>query len=282
MTGIQQQKLASLAKRGKPDASVAIRIARAAGVDINSLLAGAWPASLCPRCGEHGSQRSNAVGATTITIDTEHPIAKSSPDHTHPFGTKQDNSRNGAFNKKLYSLYNRPMSVMDLGCSGGGFVKDCLDDGHMAIGLEGSDYSRNAGRAEWSTIPESLFTCDISKPFSVIGDGMPAMFDTVTAWEVLEHLKEDELEVLSSNVRAHLHPQGLWIASVATCPDFQNGVHLHQTVHPREWWEAWFLTNGWCVDQRLISFFGRDWVRVNPRVNPGNGFNTVLRRSSRW
>lgn len=207
-----------------------------------------------------------------VTIDTQFPIAKLSPDHTHPHGTKRDNSRNHHFNAKLYSLFDTPMRIMDLGCAGGGFVKDCLDDGHFAIGLEGSDYSKNLGRAEWSTIPGSLFTCDISKPFSVKMNDIGIRFDVVTAWEVMEHLKEGELEVLSSNVRNHLLEQGLWIISVATCPDFQNGIHLHQTVKPREWWDRWFRTFGWCIDHRLTSFFKRDWVRVNE-----NGFNVVLR-----
>ena len=34
-----------------------------------------------------------------------------------------------------------PLRVLDIGCAGGGFVRSLIDDGHFAVGLEGSDLS---------------------------------------------------------------------------------------------------------------------------------------------
>src|SRR5205809_2708747 len=96
------------------------------------------------------------------------PVAVDSPDHIAPRGTANDNSRNRLFNRKLEALLGkRPLAVLDLGCAGGGFVKDFLDEGHVAIGLEGSDYSKKLRRAEWATIPEHLFTCDVTEEFEI-------------------------------------------------------------------------------------------------------------------
>jgi predicted TPR repeat methyltransferase len=78
-----------------------------------------------------------------------------------------------------------PLRILDLGCSGGGFVKDCLDDGCLAVGLEGSNYSKNLRRAEWRTIPENLFTADLTTPFQVFSEfpegEVPLTFDVITA-----------------------------------------------------------------------------------------------------
>ncbi len=126
---------------------------------------------------------------------TNRPVAVDSPDHLFPYGVKQDNSRNPLFNKKLYALLGRkPLHILDFGCAGGGFVKDCLDDGHIAIGLEGSDYCKRTGRAEWSTIPDHLFTCDITAPFFLkavndLGEETDVKFDVITAWEFMEHIR---------------------------------------------------------------------------------------------
>lgn len=105
-----------------------------------------------------------------IKVLTKHPVAKDSPDHIMPHGTKLDNSKNPRFNKKIYNLFNfaNPIKILDLGCSGGGFVKQSLDDSSLAVGLEGSDFSKKEKRAEWKTLSNKfLFTADISKEFTV-------------------------------------------------------------------------------------------------------------------
>src|SRR4051812_27451294 len=96
-----------------------------------------------------------AVGSR-VSLTATRPVAIHSPDYIEPWGTRRDNSRNRRFNHKLYKLFlnRRSLRILDLGCSGGGFVRDCIDDGHFAVGLEGSDYSKRVGRAEWRTIPE--------------------------------------------------------------------------------------------------------------------------------
>lgn len=87
-----------------------------------------------------------------VFVEAEAHIAWESPDHVPPWGTAHDNSRNARFSAKavpalrgLGSFKSRPSP----GCAGGGFVRECIDDGWSAGGVEGSDYSSRMARAEW-------------------------------------------------------------------------------------------------------------------------------------
>src|ERR1039457_3002265 len=197
-----------------------------------------------------------------FVVKAERNVAVDSPDHICPWGTRRDNSRNRRFNEKLYAIFgldHDPLWILDMGCSGGGFVKDCLDDGCIAIGLEGSDYSKRLGRAEWKVIPDNLFTVDITYPFQIDGEfeggRAPVQFDIITSWEVIEHIAEPSLKPLAENVRKHLKPGGLWIMSIATWADAPRGLQLHQTVKPRDWWIAKFRELGLENIEEYVHYF---------------------------
>lgn len=230
-------------------------------------------------------------------VETKHPIATFSPDHMIPYGTKEDNSRNLRFNqklnKKVFSYNDENLDwlsrlysgkIMDWGCAGGAFVKDCIDDGHHAIGLEGSDYSKKHNRAAWSCIPNHLFTCDITKPFQVTCYDCPEIFDVITAWEFIEHIKEEDLEQVFINADNHLKKDGLWIMTVATHVD---GPY-HQTIRDPGWWFDLFKQCGWEQQEDLVNYFAPDWIRrpeYPVKIENGqyvdrkkNGFHVVLKR----
>lgn len=225
----------------------------------------------------------NPAALQRIEVRATREIAYDSPDHIVPWGTKRDNSRQRRFNQKLYQLFSSQSGslwVLDLGCSGGGFVKDCLDDGCVAVGLEGSDFSKKLRRAEWRTIPEYLFTADITAPFEVIGKFQGGekllQFDVVTSWEVMEHIHERDLGAVVENVRRHLRPGGLWIMSVAVFDDFQQGVNLHQTVQPREWWVDKFEGFGLRCVQPFVGYFNTQFLRGPKNSRDPSGFHLVL------
>lgn len=218
-----------------------------------------------------------------VSVETSFPVAYDSPDHLSPWGTIRDSSRNPRFNEKLYRLFsdlNRPLRVLDLGCSGGGFIRDCQNEGCIAVGLEGSDNSLRMKRAEWATIGgHSLFTCDISKPFKVWfradGSEIPATFDVITSWEVLEHIREDSLPTVCENVKSHMSPNGIAIFSVSMNSDKPNGVELHQTIKPEHWWLDMFKNNGFDVHPELNRYFNGQFVR-GPRQWAPHSFTVVL------
>lgn len=222
----------------------------------------------------------------SVRVQAEREVAFSSPDHHVPWGTRRDNSRNFRFNQKLNKLYEGKkgeLRVLDMGCSGGGFVKDCLDDGCFSVGIEGSDFSRKRRRAEWRTIPEYLFTADITAPFQVFGQfetgERPLLFDVVTSWEVIEHIAEPDLEKVSSNVARHLDQGGIWIMSVSPNVEVIDGVHLHQTVQSRPWWTKKFQELGWIHLEEYVDFFNTQFVR-GPKYGAPGSFHLVLTRDA--
>ncbi len=203
-----------------------------------------------------------------ITIETKKPIALESLDTIHPFGTARDNSQWPPFNHKLFEVFPYAR-LLDLGCAGGGLVKSVIDDGGEAVGVEGSDYSKERGRAEWATIPDHLFLADITEPFQLFRDGEPMRFDCVTAWEFLEHIPEDKLATVFYNIKRHLDPGGIFTGSIATRsgPGIDGTVEYHKIIQPPEWWLDRMLRSGLVVDEELTQRFEPDWVRGTARTD---------------
>lgn len=217
-----------------------------------------------------------------VAVVTSKPVAYDSPDHIMPWGTKNDNSVNLKFNIKLARwIPLKELSVLDLGCSGGGFVKSILDMGCLAVGIEGSDYSRSRGRAEWANIPDNLFTADVTEPFQVmVGSDSERdkqlQFSVITSWEMIEHIEKSKLPAVFQNISSHLKPNGIAIISVSPNEEVINGVRLHQTVEDKDWWIKECRHNGFVHHDALLQYFGEDWVRSEPNA-PGS-FHLILTR----
>ena len=196
--------------------------------------------------------------AADITLETDYPIAYESLDHLYPHGTIQDNTRYPRFIEKCETLL-RPkgkLSFLDLGCSGGGMVLEAALRGHVSIGLEGSDASLKEQRAEWRLLGDRLMTCDIAKPFKLRGsDGQNYKFDVITAWEVLEHIQENDIGQLLENIKEHLSEDGFFVGSIANWDDIdpETGVNWHVTVHPYEWWKERFEAAGMQVCSEMFD-----------------------------
>lgn len=180
-----------------------------------------------------------------IKIKTNHPIAYESPDHIMPWGTMRDNSTNEDFiNQTEQWFNNEKFNVLDIGCSGGQMIVDYHNRGHLAIGVEGSDYSIKHQRANWPSYHnKNLFTADATKPFNfefITGDQVK--FDLITAWELIEHIHPNDLNELFKNIYNNLKPEGIFVASISTKPDVIDGVVLHQSVFQQFEWLFDILT----------------------------------------
>lgn len=201
-------------------------------------------------------------------VKTEHPIAIKSDDHIYPRGTRNDNTRYTRFVYAAERAIGQKLRVMELGCAGGGLVLDFILAGHDAVGIEGSDYSAVWRRAEWATIPERLFTADITKPFYAFVDGVPQKFDLITAWEVLEHIRDDDIDGLLDNIRRHLAQNGIFCGSVATFEDRDtvSGAVWHVTVKPYDWWVRRITNAGFEIVEALFSTADFPRGSGNPRA----------------
>lgn len=193
----------------------------------------------------HSTPRYTKSLKAVITVKTKHPVAFESPDHLIPWGTKNDNSTNKKFVLHMDKLIGectsrRPKGLLDLGCSGGQLVKDFRDIGWISVGLEGSDYSLKHGRAHWPDLAGiNLFTCDITKPFTIFVNKKQHTFELITAWEVLEHIKITDLPILFRNIGRHLSGGGYFIASTTSLSDIHNDMDLHQTKLTNKAWRMW-------------------------------------------
>src|ERR1051326_885324 len=197
-------------------------------------------------------------------IETSKPVAYDSPDHLGPWGTAHDNTKNPRFNRKLFA-YITDVRLLDIGCSGGGLVKSIIDDGGFAVGIEGSDYSKIRKRAEWATIPTRLFTADATVRFTLLDDsGDTLLFNVVTAWEFFEHIDEEGLPGVIDNIKRHLAPKGIVLASIALYEEVVGGFRLHQTVQEKSWWIKMFAEHGLARQEKLESYFNFDMVRGEP------------------
>jgi len=180
-----------------------------------------------------------------LRVETEYKIALDSPDHIFPWGTKQDNSTNRSFilliNKLLCREFpNTRLKFLDLGCSGGQLVRDFRDLGYISVGLEGSDYSLKHKRANWPLLAgKSLFTCDIAKPFEIKLEDKNIKFHLITAWDVLEHIRREDLDNVFKNIINHLEKGGYFIASTSSDSSMSEGLELHQTRMTNQEWHMY-------------------------------------------
>lgn len=189
-------------------------------------------------------------------VITKYPVAYDSYDHTHPKGTINDNTKNDAYVNELLGRYP-DIKYLDLGCAGGGFVAQFLEHDKLAVGIEGSDYNQKNKRAEWAVWPDYLFTADITQAFAVVDEQDEIIhFDVVSAFDVLEHIPEDSLPTLFTNVNNHLRQGGVFIVSIATFTD--DGYHV--TLQEKPWWdeklEKFGFRDSWTMKQ-----FGR-WSSI--------------------
>ena len=223
-------------------------------------------------------------------VKTDFPVASDPPYHHSPPDTMIDNNTNIKLIEEMESFFlGKKLSALDLGCSGGQFVVDLSVRGHQAVGLEGSDYFIRHKRANW---PEYhgrlLFTADITRPFKLYTDEKPARFDAITAWEVLEHLKPEDLRSVLARIERFLDDDGIFFGSIATVECVYEGGHLRQSVFPREQWLQDILAEHFIVvpypfknavnelwEKRGESFFFMCRNKKVRKLNLGCGGNRI-------
>jgi cyclopropane fatty-acyl-phospholipid synthase-like methyltransferase len=177
-----------------------------------------------------------------ITLKTDHPIAFDSPDHITPWGTMRDNTTNADFIEEIQEFFElnygeNHYNFLDLGCSGGQLVVDIHNKGNFSVGLEGSDYSVKHQRANWPEYYNKiLFTCDVTKPYTVYNNEEKILFNLITAWEVVEHIHPLDLRNFFKYVSNNLKIGGLFLASISVVPDNATGIDLHQSVFTEAEW----------------------------------------------
>jgi len=224
-------------------------------------------------------QNSEAAEYPEILLSTDYPVASESLDHLHPLGAL-GNNESTPFVQRLLSL-RQVDAYLDLGCAGGGLVVQMANAGvPISVGLEGSPVAATSERSSWGNAPANatLFTCDITKPFELTdGEGNVIQFTVITAWEVLEHIKEEDLAGIFNNINRHTSTRlDAWcIFSVSTDESWSEGVDLHVTKRDREWWLDTFEKNGWKETTDIQNAFHRNEENHTLSEWMCNGPNTL-------
>lgn len=224
----------------------------------------------------------NKESESVICLTTTR-VALNSPDHLYPVGAKNDNSTNGNYIMEVEKYFKnkhkiKRINYLDLGCAGGQLVTDFYVRGHFAVGLEGSDIGVRDKLFNWPKFGGSLLhTADITKEFRIHRSGKRVFFDMISMWEVMEHIKREEISKVLDNVLENLAPGGLFIASINTTEDTredENGniIHLHQSVYPEEVWRNEILKNYKVVDYPFHS---------KVRNHPSGSFFIAIKKKGR-
>lgn len=194
-----------------------------------------------------------------FTIKTNHPVALESYDHLYPFGTIRDNHSSLRLVEKFVELNIK--SVIDIGCAGGAFVEDLLNTGINAVGIEGSDISQKNARASWKSIPNNLFTADATRPFQILFNNTPFKADVITAWEFFEHILEEDLSNVLTNISNHSTIETQLLCSISNFPSLHEEVDLHRTKEELPFWLSLFNKFGFHEDENLRNRYERNYVR---------------------
>jgi hypothetical protein len=90
-----------------------------------------------------------------------------------------------------------------------------------------------------------------------------ATFDVVCSFEVLEHIREDQVANILETISNHLSPTSLFIGTAA----FTDYTDVHVTVRPRGWWLNRFREHG-LVPVRPVE--ETPWLRMLASSHPFN------------
>lgn len=135
-----------------------------------------------------------------------------------------DSSTNIAFIQDIENtLPAKQLNILDLGCLRGSLVRDFIQRGHLVVGLEDQ---KQEGTVWNDFYMKNLFTCDITRDFSVLLDEKMMICDYVMGFHLAGHMPFDRLALFFENVRKHLKVNGFFVGSI----DLSDTFPQNQTI----------------------------------------------------
>jgi|GEM_PF-5588349 cyclopropane fatty-acyl-phospholipid synthase-like methyltransferase len=134
-----------------------------------------------------------------------------------------DQTSNPAFLQDIDNIFSKkPLTILDVGCINGTLVHDFIQRGHNAVGLD----QCNPKQGFWlHSYQKTLFSCDVSRNFSVLLDDKLMQCELIIGLGVADHIDPNLISLFFENVQKHLKIQGLFIGSISLSEPFpQNQV----------------------------------------------------------
>ncbi len=133
---------------------------------------------------------------------------------------------------------NNNDTVLDYGCGPGFLIKMLLDSGFRVAGLDYSQATRSRVR---SSFPQEEGFIGVFSPDEMMDSNL--LFNAVTVVEVIEHLYDEQLNVLLKNVQSRLKDNGIVLFTTPNEEDLAKSYMLcpvsnqvfHRWQHVREW-----------------------------------------------
>lgn len=191
------------------------------------------------------------------------------------FDRKHAHSFQAEFKGCGLSPGERALTILDIGFGNGGFMGWCAANGHACRGVETNDmllrWAREKGFQAYPSLREA------------IGEAGAGCFDLVTAFDVLEHIEQPQLQDLFREVNVLLRDGGLFVAKFPNGDSpfglfFQHGDLSHRTVLGRNKIKALAAMSGFKVEAVRAPMFPWQGVGLLRRVKRvvGNGLRCAV------
>lgn len=144
------------------------------------------------------------------------------------FGGEQSAKYFPKFIQKISHIKKRSVSVLDYGCGRGlhMFMKEQYLDSKTTF-----EYHKGAIQA--------YYLYDPCVPEYNVKPSPGSMFDIALCCDVMEHIPEEDVDYVLSDVSSFIKQDGVALFSISGTPavkTFEDGINLHVTIKPFDWW----------------------------------------------
>jgi len=110
-----------------------------------------------------------------------------------------DQTSNPAFLQDIDNIFSKkPLTILDVGCINGTLVHDFIQRGHNAVGLD----QCNPKQGFWlHSYQKTLFSCDVSRNFSVLLDDKLMQCELIIGLGVADHIDPNLISLFFENVQ---------------------------------------------------------------------------------
>jgi 2-polyprenyl-3-methyl-5-hydroxy-6-metoxy-1,4-benzoquinol methylase len=170
-----------------------------------------------------------------------------------------------AFLIKRYLPKSRDANILDIGCGYGFFLDACHRAGYKNLtGVDGISQCVTFAKEQLNL---RVVNDDILHYLSEIKDGT---FDTVTAFDVIEHFSKQEVLEIFSLVYSKLKKDGLFIIQVPNAGSL-SGLYVLYSDFTHEWGYTDILL------RELFSLSGFDRLSVTNEYSSSNFLTKIIR-----
>lgn len=158
----------------------------------------------------------------------------------------------------VFSLFDIPQTLLDVGCGTGISVYTARQLGVQAYGVD--QLVGNAPESAYLNDPGWFSHADLSQSWSLPKiEGAPSVVDMVISWEVAEHIPPEKSHIFVQNCAAHVKNGGML---VFTSAHPGQGGEEHIGIRPAPEWREMFHERGLTYRQDYSERLVIHWLGI--------------------